>query len=175
MAHVRFVDSFEASRALLAKTREFLKSPNQQLYVELKKEWITAHSIYRHGGEAEPSRQAFVEMNEDSLTGEPLFGSGAANPSEASIVKLNPLTGWVKRVASNDRNVVLDASLPNAEDAVDVDEGSTGEWESSGIIYVSGLFGKRAGTLFLSNVQAHGIEDQTDFNPESRINRFGFG
>ena len=47
--------------------------------------------------------------------------------------------------------------------------GSAGEWESSGIVDVSSLFGEDAGTLFLFDVQAHGIEDQDDFNADSRL------
>ena len=51
-----------------------------------------------------------------------------------------------------------------------MDAGAAGEWESSGILDVSRLFGKRGGSLFLFDVQAHGIEDQEDVNPDSRIN-----
>ncbi|MGI9645889.1 MAG: hypothetical protein ACR2O6_11335, partial [Ilumatobacteraceae bacterium] len=42
-------------------------------------------------------------------------------------------------------------------------------WESSGIVDVSTLFGEKKGTLFLFDVEAHGIEDQDDFNGGSRI------
>ena len=122
-------------------------------------EWADNGLIYIQEDEAE----------EDTLTGEILFGPGAVNASEAGIVKMN-LFGGITRVATIDRSVVLDNSLANPSDAVDVDAGAAGEWESSGIIDVSRLFGRRAGTLFLFNVQAHGIEDQDDFNPESRIN-----
>jgi len=110
------------------------------------------------------------EAEESSLDGEPLFGPGATNQNEASIVELDPTTNAVRTVAIIDRSVVLDGSLANPSDAVDVDAGFSGEWESSGIIDVSTLFGKNVGTLFLFNVQAHGIEDQDDFNPTSRIN-----
>ena len=110
------------------------------------------------------------EAEEDTLTGEPLFGPGAANPNEASIVRLDPFFGTVRRMAQIDRSVILDASLENPTDAVDVDAGEAGEWETSGILDVSLLFGKRPGTLFLFDVQAHGIEDQTEINPDSRIN-----
>ena len=108
------------------------------------------------------------EAEEDTLTGEPLFGPGAANPFEAGIVRVS--TGaQTLRVAEIDRSVVLDGSLADPSDAVDVDAGAAGEWESSGIIDVSELFGEQPGSLFLFNVQAHGIEDQDQFNPESRI------
>ena len=113
------------------------------------------------------------EAEEDTLDGEPLFGDGAVNPNEAGIVRLNPrfpdLGGMPLRVANIDRSVVLDASIANPADAVDTDAGAAGEWESSGILDVSRLFGEDKGTLFLFDVQAHGIEDQDQFNPDSRI------
>lgn len=112
------------------------------------------------------------EAEEDTLSGdEVLFGDGAANPFESGVVRIDPTgaTGPL-RIANIDRSVILDGSLANPEDAVDVDAGFAGEWENSGIIDVSGLFDEDAGTLFLLNVQAHGIEDQTDFNSASRIN-----
>ena len=101
------------------------------------------------------------EAEEKSPTGEPLFGFGAANPKEASIVALNPNNGKITRVAEVNRGVVYDASIDNPTRAFDVDFGFAGEWESSGILDVSTLFGETAGTLFLFDVQAHGIEDQT--------------
>ena len=110
------------------------------------------------------------EAEEDSLTGEVLFGEGAANPNEAGIVAIDPETGELIRIANIDRSVVLDGGLENPADAFDTDAGSAGEWESSGILDVSDLFGEEGGSLFLTTVQAHGIEDQTDVNAESRIN-----
>ena len=110
------------------------------------------------------------EAEEDSLTGEVLFGEGAANPNEAGIVAIDPESGELIRIANIDRSVVLDGGLENPADAFDTDAGSAGEWESSGILDVSDLFGEEGGSLFLTTVQAHGIEDQSDVNAESRIN-----
>lgn len=112
------------------------------------------------------------KAEQQTLSGEPLFGSGAENPFEAGIVEFDPSSGSVTRIAEIDRSVVLDASLADPTLAVDVDAGVAGEWESSGILDVSSLFGEKAGTLFLFDVQAHGIEDQSDYNPESRISDF---
>ncbi|MBV2090745.1 MAG: PhoX family protein [Candidatus Thiodiazotropha sp. (ex Ctena orbiculata)] len=122
-------------------------------------EWADDGYIYVQEDEAE----------EDSLTGEPLFGEGAANPNEAGIVRLHPRKGKTMRVANIDRSVVLDGSIPVPSDAVDVDAGFAGEWESSGIVDVSDLFDEDEGTTFLFSVQAHGIEDQDQFNADSRI------
>ncbi len=47
--------------------------------------------------------------------------------------------------------------------------GAAGEWETSGIVDVSTLFGEKKGTLSLFVVEAHGIEDQDDSNADSRI------
>ena len=109
------------------------------------------------------------EAEEDTLTGEPLFGEGAVNPNEAGIVRMNKNGGNMERIANINRGVVLDGSLDNPTRAVDQDFGNAGEWESSGILDVSTLFGEKKGTLFLLDVEAHGIEDQDDFNPDSRI------
>lgn len=105
----------------------------------------------------------------DSLTGELLFGPGAANPNEAGVVRLDPVSRTITRVMNIDRNVILDGSLADPGAAVDVDAGSVGDWESSGILDVSTLFGDAPGTLFLIDIQAHGIEDQDQFNAASRI------
>ena len=109
------------------------------------------------------------EAEEDTLSGdEVLFGPTAVNENEAGIVRVS--TGnQTLRVMNIDRSVVLDPSIATPTDAVDVDAGDFGEWESSGIIDVSSLFGDEPGSLFLFNVQAHGIEDQDQFNPASRI------
>ena len=111
------------------------------------------------------------EAEESTLSGDEfLFGDGAVNQNEAGIVKIDPNTGDITRIANIDRSVVLDGSITDPTDAVDVDAGNAGEWESSGILDVSELFGLEGGELFLATVQAHGIEDQTDFNADSRIN-----
>jgi len=157
-------------------------------------EWLWTHGgtiladlAIAYDGDADPSRalrspdnvdwadDGHVYVQEDkavdeSLTGEPLFGPGAANPNEAGIVRLHPRNGHIERIANIDRSVVLDASIAFPEQAVDVDAGTAGEWETSGILDVSSLFSEKPGTLFLFDVQAHGIADQDGANPGSRIN-----
>ena len=108
------------------------------------------------------------EAEEFDTNGNPLFGPGAINPEEAGIVQLDPATGDTLRVATIDRDVILDPTTTGTP--FDTDAGSAGEWESSGIIDVSDLFGEAPGSLFLFDIQAHGIEDQTNTNADSRIN-----
>jgi hypothetical protein len=107
------------------------------------------------------------EAEETTLAGEPLFGVGAANPNEAGIVRMDKHGNRMERIVNIDRSVVLDPSTVGTP--VDQDAGNAGEWESSGILDVSQLFGEKKGTLFLFTVQAHGIDDQDDFNADSRI------
>lgn len=115
------------------------------------------------------------EAEEDTLSGDeglfapPVDPPFVANLNEAGIVRLDPKSGAIVRLANIDRDVVLDASIADPFEAVDVDAGFGGEWESSGILDVSKLFDEKPGTLFIFDVQAHGIEDQDQFNPESRI------
>lgn len=141
-----------------------------------------------YDGDADPTRalrspdnldwadDGFIYVQEDraefdTASGdEILFGPTAVNPNEAGIVRLDPSNGSTLRVANIDRSVVLDGSLADPTQAVDVDAGDTGAWETSGILDVSTLFGEDPGTLFLFDVQAHGIEDQDNVNPSSRIN-----
>lgn len=126
--------------------------PTQELRSPDNLDWADDGSIY---------------VQEDKAVDD-IFETGV-NSSEAGIVKLNSRNGKTQRIAVIDRSVVLDASITPPTDAVDVDAGVNGEWESSGILDVSNLFGGDPGTLFLFDVQAHGIEDQDEFNEDSRI------
>ena len=125
------------------------------------------------------------EAEEKSLEGESLFGDGSVNGNEAGIVKMNRRGRHLVRVANVDRTVLFDPSITPPDGlksgpAIDRDAGEAGEWESSGILDVSTLFDEDPGQLFIFDVQAHGIEDQSDCgdgiegyetcNPESRIN-----
>lgn len=83
---------------------------------------------------------------------DPLFGSHSGQ--EASIWRLDPLTGTVERIARVNRSVVLpEGSTDQRPDAI-------GKWESSGILDVTHLFESRAGErVLLATVQAHTIRD----------------
>jgi hypothetical protein len=93
----------------------------------------------------------------------------ARNPAESGIVRLDPRDGSAVRVAEIDRSVVLDASIPVWTDAVDEAPDEVGKPESSGILDVSTLFGEPAGSLYLFDIQNHGVDDQNRFNADSRI------
>ena len=138
--------------------------PERQLRSPDNLDWADDGSIYVQEDEAEETT-----ASEDEV----LFGEDAANPNEAGIIKITrgeDGSASLQRVVTIDRSVVLDPSIDDPTAAVDVDAGDAGEWESSGIVDVSSLFDRRPGTLFLFTVQAHGIEDQTETNEDSRIN-----
>ena len=92
-----------------------------------------------------------IYVQEDRAT-DGLFGSGAVNGHEASILRIDPETAAILRVAAIDRAAVPFGTTDGA--AADV-----GNWESSGILDVSALFGSAPGTLFLADVQAHSVVD----------------
>ena len=82
----------------------------------------------------------------------PFFGNHSGQ--EASLWRLDPLTGEMERIARIDRSVVL------PEGSTDDSPGVIGKWESSGILDVTHLFESRAGErVLLSTVQAHTIRD----------------
>jgi hypothetical protein len=108
-----------------------------------------------------------IYVQEDKAVSTDLYIS--KNPDESGIVRLDPRNGDAVRVAQIDRSVVLDASIPVWTDAVDEAPDEVGKPESSGILDVSKLFGEPKGTLFLFDVQNHGIDDQERYNDDSRI------
>jgi len=151
--------NFNNMRADLKIVYDGDADPDRRLRSPDNLDWADDGKLYIQEDEAE----------EETLDGEVLFGEGAANANEAGIVRMNKNGKRVERIANINRGVTLDASLANPTRAVDQDFGNAGEWESSGIVDVSKLFGEDAGTLFLFDVEAHGIEDQDDFNSDSRI------
>ncbi len=93
----------------------------------------------------------FIYIQEDkslsSGTADGQFGS-----QEASIWKVDPVTGLANRWAQIDRS-----ATPMAYGQTDAAPLDIGNWESSGIIDVSAIYGAAAGAYFLANVQAHSI------------------
>lgn len=92
---------------------------------------------------------------------------GLNSGREASIWQLDQKAKKLSRIAIMDRSVVLDPTA--RKPAFDQLAGVIGGWESSGILDVSKNFSRPAGSLLIFDVQAHGITDQNDQNPGSRI------
>ncbi len=94
-----------------------------------------------------------IYVQEDRSTS-PASLFGAVTGIEASIWQLDPITRGTRRIAEIDRSAVAPAG------STDSGAGDLGNWETSGILDVTGVFGVAPGErLFLATVQAHGIRD----------------
>jgi endonuclease I len=96
------------------------------------------------------SADGFIYVQEDQSNQVGNFGAAGF---ETSIWKLNATTGAATRITQTDR------SNPLPLGSTDGDIGDFGNWESSGIIDVSSLFGEAPGELFLFDLQAHSIKN----------------
>lgn len=100
------------------------------------------------------SRDGFIYVQEDRSV-----PSGFFAQQEASIFKVNarakdPVTGQ----ALSERWLQIDrTAVPTVYGQSDPNPADYGNWESSGIIDVSAIYGEAAGSLFLADVQAHNL------------------
>ncbi len=97
-----------------------------------------------------------IYINEDRANSRALFEGSATPPQEASIFSIDPAnanpSSTLTRIAQVDRT-----GLPATQ--TDASVGDTGNWETSGILDVSTLFGAKGGELFVFDVQAHSLRD----------------
>ncbi|MDR4497295.1 MAG: DUF839 domain-containing protein [Candidatus Scalindua sp.] len=90
----------------------------------------------------------YIYIQEDEAI--PSFGQ--TNNIEASVWQLNPINGQLVRVLEMDRSAV-----PLSQ--IDLDPSDIGDWESSGILDVTGLFKtKKKEQVFILDVQAHSLK-----------------
>ena len=100
------------------------------------------------------SADGYVYLNEDRA----ISDNAAWGTQEASVWKLDPTTGKATRIAQIDRSAIPTGMTDSLANGTGSESGS-GQWETSGIIDVSSLYGHKAGTDFYTNVQAHGLKD----------------
>jgi len=104
-------------------------------------------------------------LQEDRANGGGIdVAAGNFGTQEASIWRLNPsgrvdpVTGVPsERWAQIDRTAVPSAYGQSQPAYTNADTNGVGNWESSGIIDVSAIYGAAAGSYFLANVQAHSL------------------
>jgi hypothetical protein len=90
-----------------------------------------------------------IYLQEDRSIGD----FGLTSGEEASIWELDPESGWLSRIAQMDRGAV-----PTGQ--TDSDPLDIGDWESSGITDVTGLFKQKGDEITLiGNTQAHSLRD----------------
>ncbi len=90
----------------------------------------------------------YIQEDQANTDGANVFGSTG---KETSIWRLNPANSQITRLTMTNRSNVLPLG------STDGDVADFGNWESSGIIDVSTLFGEAPGTLLLFDVQAHSV------------------
>lgn len=78
-------------------------------------------------------------------------GFGDVSGEETSIWAIDPETGLLERVSQVDRSAIPD------DGQFDIDPDDLGDWETSGIIDVTDLFGAEDERLLFLNVQAHSL------------------
>lgn len=100
------------------------------------------------------SADGFIYLQEDRSTEVDQFG--ATSGEEASIWKLDPATGQLTRISQMDRS-----GVPTALGQTDPVPNEIGNWESSGILDISKLFGLADGKVMIFDVQAHSLRDGT--------------
>ena len=112
------------------------------------------------------SADGFAYLQEDRANGGGTdISAGNFGTQEASIWKLaiDPLTGNSigdpTRWAQIDRAAIPTAYGQTQPAYTNPDSNGVGNWESSGVIDVSALYGAAPGSYFLANVQAHSIKD----------------
>lgn len=105
------------------------------------------------------SKDGFIYVQEDRSVASGYFGQ-----QEASIFKVSPtakdsVTGQavIERWLQIDRTSVPTAYGQSDPKSATSSAPDPGNWESSGIIDVSAIYGKAAGSMFLADVQAHSL------------------
>ena len=92
-----------------------------------------------------------ILIQEDRSTSPP-EDFGGTSGEETSIWELDPNTSTLTRVAQVDRSALPEGQTDSQPDDL-------GNWETSGILDVSDLFGEASGTRFIFGTQAHSLED----------------
>lgn len=91
-----------------------------------------------------------IWVNEDGTYD---FGTDPFNKSDGRIIRIELTNGVTNAIVPTAE--IVRALYPSTTDAFP----NKGDWETSGILDVSALFGVAPGTLLLTAVQAHGLRD----------------
>lgn len=144
----------DLSRAFAADGSLLTSADTSSLRVIVDADRLTG--VARQGGVRNPDNIAwggngklYIQEDRSLLAG---TADGRFGSEEASIWEVDPLTGGAERWAQIDRSAV--PALYGQTDSAPAD---VGNWESSGVLEVSHLFGAAAGTVFLTDVQAHSL------------------
>ncbi len=140
-------------------------SPKANLNIIYDGDYDPNHAV-RSQDNVDWSKNGYIYVQEDAAAD---WNSVVdVNANDGSIVRLDPkvVGGNPTTVAEIDRSTLLPVG------STDAAAGEIGEWETSGILDVSELFGySEPGSLFIFDTQAHGIEkDATGLVEGGQIN-----
>ena len=148
VADVNFTD-LSNIRSTMTIVHDGDDDPSKQIRSPDNLDWAKDGYLYVQEDRAAGGLWNVIDDDPTSATfGEVVFE--AANPNESSILRLDPETGAVVRVAEMNRDAV-------PYDQTDTDPLDVGDWESSGVVDVSDVFGATPGSLFAFDVQAHSV------------------
>jgi hypothetical protein len=100
------------------------------------------------------SQDGSIYVQEDRSVAAGYFAEQEASIWKVSTSVKDPVTGQ----AQADRWLQIDrTAVPTIYGQTDPNPSDYGNWESSGIIDVSSIYGETAGSMFLADVQAHNL------------------
>lgn len=100
------------------------------------------------------SKDGFIYVQEDRSVSSSYFADQEASVFKVSATAKDSVTGQ----AVSERWLQIDrTAVPAAYGQSDPNLADYGNWESSGIIDISAIYGERAGSIFLADVQAHNL------------------
>lgn len=107
------------------------------------------------------SKDGFIYVQEDRSVSAGYFAQEEASIFKVSATAIDPLTGQARaeRWVQIDRTTVPTLYGQTDPRAAGGPSPDPGNWESSGIIDVSSMYGEQAGSVFLATVQAHSLVD----------------
>jgi hypothetical protein len=113
-----------------------------------------------------------IYLQEDRAVSATQFGGSATTKQETSIFSIDPAitnpSSTLTRIAQIDR-----LALPATQ--TDSAAGDLGNWETSGILDVSTLFGAKAGEVLVFDVQAGGLRNGTIISASGSVDTDGNG
>jgi hypothetical protein len=102
------------------------------------------------------SKDGFIYVQEDRSVDKLFFQTQEASVFKVSATAKDSVTGQ----AVSERWLQIDrAAVPTVYGQSDSAPTDYGNWESSGIIDVSAIYGEAAGSMFLADVQAHSLSN----------------
>jgi len=170
-----FADGFDLVGDIMIGEVDFSALEGLTSFTEIEDGALTTEFTLAYDGDADPDQtlrspdnldwatNGLIYVQEDRAA-DGLWGEGAINPSESQIVRIDPANGDPADGDATPVAVMDRGAVPAGQ--VDIDPDDVGDWESSGILDVSELFGQDPGQLFVFDVQAHSVRGGAIGDPD---------